>query len=854
MRKETISIISLLALRSDGFTINSSSIIQRKALSTYYPKRARRTVAAFEQKNDFIENNEVSVSDDDESDYNEGASPLQDTDNLPIIDSGELNSNIFIDDENDGGTVRIRSLETGKDTVDDITEKLVKDAAISELKPDSFESQSETTLGSDASKSATESSSTPDFLSQELNSSSNTIDLNSDNILPNESSADDATISETKKSAIDLTRDFLTNNNNKDNSKKNIADVTRDFLNDPVDDKDTADATTTNAVEVILKVSQEAAEAAEATLPEEVSESIPLIPVVQYNNNTIGMEPQILTSSSLSPAEGVVATSLSTTEDNNDFPSTRRILVFAVSATGVFLCNPLLSLIDTSTVGLLSGTVQQAALNPGVAITDYAALCMAFLYTGATNLVAAAREKDRGNDAKPITTSSFTTALQLSGYVGFMLGLTLFVFARQLLKSLIGNDSINIEVFSAAMKYVRIRALGMPASAVIGSAQAGCLGMQDIRSPLYVLVTAALVNLLGDLVFVRMNNSWIGGAAGAAWATVFSQYTAVYFFMRWLCTKPKPKNVNISTAILELTGHGDSQGKKRRTRFFEAIKSFGKPQPVEKSLASKMASVTAKLTPQKKVRFTTRGFLAGKFKSLDLLQFPKAENRKKYYPFVIPVTTTQVGRVSAYVAMSHVVSSTMGTTAMAAQQVIVSLFYCLTPIAESLALTAQSMVPSIVERTPSKQRARALRKSLQNFYRAGTVVGAAMVSAVLCIPFFSQFFTSDLAVAAMVQSVAPYMIGFFSVHGIFMASESLLLAQKDLGFIGWMYACFFVAVPFFMLRVKNSALSGKSVINLTSIWSVFIIYQLIRVAAFVARTLQVQSRTNRRADEAEALL
>ena len=33
----------------------------------------------------------------------------------------------------------------------------------------------------------------------------------------------------------------------------------------------------------------------------------------------------------------------------------------------------------------------------------------------------------------------------------------------------IGNDAISPAVFAAAMKYVRIRALGMPAAAVIGS-------------------------------------------------------------------------------------------------------------------------------------------------------------------------------------------------------------------------------------------------------------------------------------------------------------------------------------------------------------------------------------------------
>jgi len=861
MRKETVSII-LLALRwSDdvnGFTIDSSI---NKVLSSY-PKRAR--ALAFKQKK-----NDVSVSDDD-SDYKGGlsaSSPLQDTDDLPInqgadvqVPAIELNTNLLIDDENDGGTAQLKnivenippsvilgdSLESGKDNViDDIAEKLVLEA-ISDLKPDiELKSDTSESSGTVSSKSAAEL--TQGFLGQ--GGSNSTTDLNYD-FLENKSKEPTDATSESK-SALDLTMNFLNNN-----EPKNTAEITREFLNGESkvvsNDEDTAAEMAANAVEAILKVSQEATEAAEATLPEEVAESVPLITVQNNMTNTIGME---LPSLAVEGDAGKVVTST----EADTYPSVSKILLFAISATGVFLCNPLLSAIDTSAVGLLSGTAQQAALNPGVAVTDYAALLIAFLYTGATNLVAAAQEKDRGNDERPITTSSFKTALQLSGYVGFALGMTLFVSARPLLKLLIGNDSISVEIFSAAMKYVRIRALGMPAAAVIGSAQAGCLGMQDIRSPLYALVTAALVNLLGDTIFVGMKSSWFGGAAGAAWATVFSQYTAVYFFMRWLCSKPKPKkpkNVNISDAIMELTGGDNSHGKRRRRRFYEAIKSFGKGSPQNSSansLASKVASVSRKKVTNAN-RFTTRGFLAGKFKSLDLLKLPKAEDAKEFAPFVIPVTTTQVGRVSGYVAMSHVVSSTLGTAAMAAQQVIVSLFYCLCPFADSLSLTAQSIVPSIVERAPSKGRAHALRKSMQNFYKASAVFGIAMVSAVTQIPFVSRFLTSDPAVAASVKSVAPYLIGFFSVHGLFMSSEGLLMAQKKLSFIGRMYACFFIAVPYFMLRVKKAALAGNSAIDLTSVWSVFIIYQFVRSVAFVTRTLQVQRHTDRAAEEAEAKL
>ena len=102
---------------------------------------------------------------------------------------------------------------------------------------------------------------------------------------------------------------------------------------------------------------------------------------------------------------------------------------------------------------------------------------------------------------------------------------------------LIGNDAIDPRVFTAALKYVRIRALGLPAAVVIGSAQAACLGLKDIKSPLYVLLAAAIVNAFCDAVLVPCAFPLFNGAAGAAWATVFSQFAAMGLFWKWLTWK-----------------------------------------------------------------------------------------------------------------------------------------------------------------------------------------------------------------------------------------------------------------------------------------------------------------------------
>jgi Na+-driven multidrug efflux pump len=515
-------------------------------------------------------------------------------------------------------------------------------------------------------------------------------------------------------------------------------------------------------------------------------------------------------------------------------PSVMKIIQFAVPAIGVWLCNPILSLIDTSVVGLLSGVTQQAALNPATAVTDYAALLIAFMYTGSTNLMAAASEKHGKSGTS--TRSTFCGALQLSTYVGFALGVTLLVLSRILLRTIIGNDKINPDVFLAAMKYVKIRAIGMPAAAFIGSAQAACLGMQDIKSPLYVLVAAALVNLVGDLIFVPSTHPLIGGAAGAAWATVISQYAAAGLFYVWLTRKrnsdQQPTTTNSSTK-----SSGTENGRS------SSIQILGLGLGIRDKLPF-LKAPTKSIRNKNESSFSTRGFLHGKLRKRDLMKFPPKETIQDFSPYVVPVTSTQVGRVSGYVAMSHVVSSSLGTFNMAAQQVIVSLFYCLCPIADSLSLTAQSFLPSISQKPSSPQRTKALNDTIWNFMKAGVAFGLVLVGAVSFLPLLSSFFTPDAFVSSLVNTVIPLLVVFFAIHGLMCSAEGLLLGQKDLAFLGRMYALFFVVVPYFMMKVKDSALSGNTSVGLTSVWTVFVSYQVVRVASWVARVFYLKHKTN----------
>jgi Na+-driven multidrug efflux pump len=97
--------------------------------------------------------------------------------------------------------------------------------------------------------------------------------------------------------------------------------------------------------------------------------------------------------------------------------------------------------------------------------------------------------------------------------------LTIFVFS-------IGHEAVNTPgLLNSAEEYVKIRALSMPTSLLMGVVQAACLGAKDSVTPLIAVVYSTVVNIFGDYLLV----SKLGmGLRGAAIATTLSQVRSIY--------------------------------------------------------------------------------------------------------------------------------------------------------------------------------------------------------------------------------------------------------------------------------------------------------------------------------------
>ena len=227
-----------------------------------------------------------------------------------------------------------------------------------------------------------------------------------------------------------------------------------------------------------------------------------------------------------------------------------------------------------------------------------------------------------------------------------------------------------------------------------------------------------------------------------------------------------------------------------------------------------------------------------------------------FLPFFVPVTTTQVGRISGYVAMNHVVASSMGPISMAAQQIMLAVFYTFTPMADSLSLTGQAFVPGLIDAAAKSANEEgfhggggsAASKKLTQYntklWQTGVLFGAIMAAASSVVPLFSYLFTHDPLVQAKIAKISPIMALVFVVHGCVCGCEGIMLGMRDLKFISLAYAFFFFSVPAVMLRVKAMILGGSSV-GLRALWKVFLGYNITRFVVWSSRVAKLNWNVNR---------
>ena len=218
-------------------------------------------------------------------------------------------------------------------------------------------------------------------------------------------------------------------------------------------------------------------------------------------------------------------------------PTVQEYLKFALPCLGLWIAGPLLSLVDTSFVGL-SGSAetsaqQIAALGPATTFMDGATYLFAFLNVATTNLYSSARaasshvNNNKKNDTPDLAAESVVrTAARVSLRCGVGIMLFLLLTCRPLLRLYIGEEAAQTPgLLKSASDYVMIRSLHMPTSLLLGVLQAALLGAKDSVTPLIAILYSTIVNVVGDYLLVSKYNM---GLPGAAIATTLAQWAATW--------------------------------------------------------------------------------------------------------------------------------------------------------------------------------------------------------------------------------------------------------------------------------------------------------------------------------------
>ncbi|KAL2927260.1 Protein DETOXIFICATION 46 chloroplastic [Bienertia sinuspersici] len=233
----------------------------------------------------------------------------------------------------------------------------------------------------------------------------------------------------------------------------------------------------------------------------------------EIENINVEINPEIQQLESLEPTNEVEDLASQSTWDQ-----IVEIVKFSGPATGLWICGPLMSLIDTAVIGQ-SSSIELAALGPGTVLCDYVGFVFMFLSIATSNMVATSlAQKDENQVQHQISILLF---------VGLASGLLMFIltkcFGEWALTAFAGLK--NAHLVPAANSYVQIRALAWPAILIGSVAQSASLGMKDSMGPLKALLIASSLNGIGDVVLC----TFLGyGITGAAWATTASQVVAAY--------------------------------------------------------------------------------------------------------------------------------------------------------------------------------------------------------------------------------------------------------------------------------------------------------------------------------------
>lgn len=176
------------------------------------------------------------------------------------------------------------------------------------------------------------------------------------------------------------------------------------------------------------------------------------------------------------------------------------------------LIQALYGAVDLLVIGWYASPEAVAAVSVGTQVTQIMASIMSGLTLGSTVLVGRYVGMKQLEDVK----KTISTSICLFGGVGVFLTIVMFGLAEQILK-LLQTPEVSLGL---AKEYVCVCALGAVFICGYNAISAILRGYGDSKTPLIFIGVAGILNVIGDIIFVKYFHM---GVKGTALATILSQ-------------------------------------------------------------------------------------------------------------------------------------------------------------------------------------------------------------------------------------------------------------------------------------------------------------------------------------------
>jgi Na+-driven multidrug efflux pump len=491
------------------------------------------------------------------------------------------------------------------------------------------------------------------------------------------------------------------------------------------------------------------------------------------------------------------------TDSSSSLPSYRKLIVFTATTILIWISEPLLSLVDTTIVGMTTSTksavVQIAALGPATTLYDSAIYMTYFLAIATTNQLAPALAEKDWKKLRESTSHLMGLAVLFGCLVSFLT----FGFGRQLIGSMAGPLT-NSEIIPLATQYAWIRASVAPFCVVDFVAQSICLATLDTTTPVLAVAAATIVNVVGDLA---LSPSW--GIQGAAVATALATVCSSFILVN------KVRKITNEWKEKQLAEEGIAVVNPM-TRIVNGTIELLSSSPTSPSKSTSSGEISKEETSK---TVDAEVMMKRKDQDIPFWSLPDKSSLVDLVKLAGPIFFVMMCKIACYSIMT-VRATNFGIVPLATHNIMMRIFFFFACFGDSLSQAAQTFLPQVAKRNQGQL--------IKRLFYLSIIVGLSIFQCSSGIlKNFGGYLTKDATIIRLMAEYAPHVGFAILLHPFIMLLEGVLLAKRDLIFLVGMYISSMALHFSFVFSPISSSFEG--------LWRAFFVFQAIRLTHFGAR-------------------